>query len=244
MPSTRASPPRGWRSRHVAPTNFLLARVHQEMEDARARGPGWLLADPWEFKEFSFELPMHGAQTQRAALLHLVHPETFESITSKAMKQRLLAFSGYVRTESSDIDRQLVDIRAALTEEYGHPVVFWDPGIKARWSPTSTPGPVLAAQCLGVPGQSRQSTRSTERSRISQPSNGRSDSTERMSTTVTASTSGAPAVRPAFSRSEGRWRTYRARTRRSERAFTSSPKRSKDLNRGSTSGSIMSSIRY
>jgi 5-methylcytosine-specific restriction enzyme B len=41
-----------------------------------------LLAAPWAFKEFVFALPIQGAQTQRCALLHLVHPDTFESITS------------------------------------------------------------------------------------------------------------------------------------------------------------------
>lgn len=94
-----------------------------------------LLADAWQFKEFAFALPVHRAQTQRAALLHLVHPDTFESITSEEMKRRIAsAFNEYVTTESPDVDRQLEQIRAALTEEYGRPFGYWDPDVNARWS--------------------------------------------------------------------------------------------------------------
>jgi 5-methylcytosine-specific restriction protein B len=57
-----------------------------------------LLADPWAFKRFSFDLPARSAQSQRAALLNLVHPEAFEPITSEGTKKRIVgAFAEYVR---------------------------------------------------------------------------------------------------------------------------------------------------
>jgi 5-methylcytosine-specific restriction protein B len=108
-----------------------------------------LLADPWAFKEFVFALPIQGAQTQRCVLLHLVHPDTFESITSENMKQRIeRAFAEYVTTESGDVDRQLEEIRAALTEEYGRPIRYWDDDVKPRWAPPAAPPPEQTAWVL------------------------------------------------------------------------------------------------
>jgi hypothetical protein len=95
------------------------------------------LIDPWAFKRFSFDLPARSAQSQRAALLNLVHPEAFEPITSEGTKKRIAAaLSEYVQTDSPDVDRQLAEIRAALDEEYGRRFMFWDDDVRPRWSKT------------------------------------------------------------------------------------------------------------
>ena len=100
-----------------------------------------LLSDPWAFKRFSFDLPARAAQSQRAALLNLVHPEAFEPITSEGTKKKIAgAFSEYVQTDSPDIDRQLAEIRAALNEEYGRIFMFWDDDVRPRWSPEPANG--------------------------------------------------------------------------------------------------------
>jgi hypothetical protein len=82
-----------FRTRRPDQLTFLLEFLRQW----KALAPGnqdRLLTDAWDFKEFVFALPIRRAQTQRAALLHLVHPDTFESITSEGMKQRIAsAFS-------------------------------------------------------------------------------------------------------------------------------------------------------
>jgi MoxR-like ATPase/predicted RNA-binding protein with PUA-like domain len=100
-----------------------------------------LLSDPWAFKRFSFDLPARAAQSQRAALLNLVHPEAFEPITSEGTKKKIAAaFSEYVQTDSPDIDRQLAEIRAALNDEYGRIFMFWDDDVRPRWSPVPANG--------------------------------------------------------------------------------------------------------
>lgn len=113
---------------------FLLDTVRQwkrldEVERAR------LLDDPWAFKEFLFSLPIFAAYAQREALLHLVHPETFESIVSQGIKKDLdRAFSAYVVQPTDDVDRRLAQIRLGLTEELGRRFSFWDDDVKPRWS--------------------------------------------------------------------------------------------------------------
>ena len=46
--------------------------------------------DPWTFKDVLFAVPMpKGSYIQREALLHLVHPDTFESIVSRGYKEQI-----------------------------------------------------------------------------------------------------------------------------------------------------------
>jgi MoxR-like ATPase/predicted RNA-binding protein with PUA-like domain len=98
------------------------------------------LSDPWAFKRFCFDLPARSGQTQRAAVLNLVHPDAFEPITSEGTKKKIAAaFSEYVHTDSPDVDRQLEQIRAALNEEYGREFMFWDAEVLPRWSNGDAP---------------------------------------------------------------------------------------------------------
>ena len=73
------------------------------------------LADPWAFKAWLRDAPHDGAQAQREALLHLVHPDTFEAIVSLRVKQRIVhALSRHVPAGVDDLDRALAGIRAAM----------------------------------------------------------------------------------------------------------------------------------
>ena len=97
-----------------------------------------LLSDPWEFKAMIWELPLHAAYAQRLALLHLVHPDTFEPIVAREMKKRIVArFADRIMEPSDDVDRQLLQIRSALADEHGAPFNFWDKGIIEHWQPDS-----------------------------------------------------------------------------------------------------------
>ena len=49
-----------------------------------------LLADPWRFRDFVFGLEGIADQTQRHALIHLIHPDTFEDIVSQNMKRAIV----------------------------------------------------------------------------------------------------------------------------------------------------------
>lgn len=79
-----------------------------------------LLADPWAFKAMVFALPIDRAYAQREALLHIVHPDTFEAIVSREHKRDYAAhYRDLVTTPTGDVDRDLAQIRAALDQRYG-----------------------------------------------------------------------------------------------------------------------------
>ena len=113
--------------------------------------PTELLDDPWGFKEFALSIDLKGGLfgnntthhiTQRHALLHLVFPDTFQSIVSTNHKNTIAkAFSNYVSESSNDVDRRLMQIRSNLESELGRGMDFYDPDIQIRWDKGYTPPP-------------------------------------------------------------------------------------------------------
>lgn len=95
-----------------------------------------LLADPWQFKDFLFGLPLTAAYTQREALLHLVHPEAFQNIVSRDHK-RLIAesFNDRLAEQTDDVDRALAQIRESLQEERSDFGNFYESGVVEVWRP-------------------------------------------------------------------------------------------------------------
>ena len=122
---------------------FLIEFVEQwkdETPELRRR----LLADPWAFKDFAVQrvfrsklLQGHAGKTraQRAALLHLVFPDTFEAIVSDEHKKRIArAFADLVVTPEGDVDRRLEQIRSGLEPKYGSSDhLFFSREIRRRW---------------------------------------------------------------------------------------------------------------
>lgn len=87
----------------------------------------YLLDDPWGFKEMLWEVPIDSAYMQREVLLHLVHPDTFEPISVREDKEKIARlYAHLVLTPTDDIDRQLAQIREALTPRYGPNLNLWD----------------------------------------------------------------------------------------------------------------------
>ena len=94
------------------------------------------LDDPWTFKSWLRGVPHDGAQAQREALLHLVHPTVFEPIVSAGVKQRIVhALSRHVPAGVDDVDAALMGIRVALERRHGHGFQFIDPAIAPLWGP-------------------------------------------------------------------------------------------------------------
>jgi 5-methylcytosine-specific restriction enzyme B len=92
------------------------------------------LEDPWEFKRVLWQVPPDQAYTAREALLHLVHPDTFEPIVSRKWKERIVErFGLFVKEPTEDRDRKLVQIRERLSMEYGSAFEFYDEPVKAQW---------------------------------------------------------------------------------------------------------------
>lgn len=126
------------------PGTFYLARRDAQMSFLIEFGEAWkalpdadnakLLADPWAFKEFAFALPVHSAYSQREGLLHLVHTDTFEAIVSREHKQLLAKrFTSAVTAPAEDVDRQIIQIRTALTPTYGEEFDFYDERVRPQW---------------------------------------------------------------------------------------------------------------
>ena len=93
-----------------------------------------LLSDPWAFKAFAFDLPIHSAYTQRECLLHLIHTDTFEAIVSREHKQLIAKrYASLITEASDDIDRQLGQVRDALTSTFGPEFDFYDERVRPQW---------------------------------------------------------------------------------------------------------------
>lgn len=110
-----------------------------------------MLVDPWMFRDFLFTVESERADTQRSALLHIVFPDTFESIVSRSAKERIVAgFSDYVSDPDAPLDRQLADIRSGLETDYGEGFDYWRPELKEIWDPedSSSPGEETSAGLL------------------------------------------------------------------------------------------------
>ena len=102
-----------------------------------------LLDDPWAFKAFVMDLHLQSAlfdgsqetpAMQRQALLHLVHPDTFEFIMSLNQKNQIArAYEALLETPDEDVDRNLQLIRSALEEQRGQGFKFYDKPIRMQW---------------------------------------------------------------------------------------------------------------
>lgn len=121
---------------------FQLQLVLQFMESWKGLAgdeQGALLQDPWEFKSFLFEIPIHAAQMQREALLHIVHPDFFEDVVSQDAKKEITDHFSSLSSESpADVDRALATIRSRLEPRYGPAFSFYDEPILEQWKPTAT----------------------------------------------------------------------------------------------------------
>ncbi len=107
-----------------------------------------LLGDAFAFKAFLEGCRVHTGNTQFHALLHLVHPDGFESIVSPKHKSLIVAaFEDRIEGSHDDPDRNLLEIRRALEDEAGGPVNFYSEELKAQWKaedqskPTKFRGP-------------------------------------------------------------------------------------------------------
>jgi len=101
------------------------------------------LTDPWLFKDAVFAVEAPKAKVQQNALLHLVFPDTFEPIVADRHKKEIIkAFSDRMAEElSEDRDRSLLQIRNALTGEFGKGFSWYQRDVMALWSEKAGPAP-------------------------------------------------------------------------------------------------------
>lgn len=113
---------------------FYLVNFVKEWKSLGAPQTERALADAWIFKEIADSVPVRAAQSQRSALLHLVHPEVFEPTVSQHHKKLIVkAFGSLLDELPDDDDRALYEIRRLLTPKYGEDFNFYAPEIKSVW---------------------------------------------------------------------------------------------------------------
>ena len=117
-----------------------------------------LLESPWAFKEFLTAQPIDGATSQLNALLMMLFPHTFESTASREHKRRIIEAYSPLAGEATDIDRQLLAIRAAKADEFGADFSWYEPAVRRTWdpeaamaSPSNRPSTVDAALRAALP---------------------------------------------------------------------------------------------
>ena len=116
---------------------FVIRWKRLPVEDRRT-----LLNDPWRFKEFVFAIPARAARLQQHALLHLVHPDTFESIVSEPHKEQIAArFALPAEASETDLDRRLLLVRERLASDYGRDFTYYQDDVKSLWQPVDDPKP-------------------------------------------------------------------------------------------------------
>ena len=109
-----------------------------------------LLEDPWAFKEFLVARRFRSRRlvnkqnekrAQREALLHLVHPDTFEGTVSVDQKIGIAeakSFEPLLTEQTSDVDRKIFQIRRGLEDQL-EDFDFYDPEIRIRWDENYKP---------------------------------------------------------------------------------------------------------
>lgn len=93
-----------------------------------------LLADPWAFRQFVFGLEAVADQSQRNAVLHLIHPDAFEDIVNQTMKRDIAEGQAEPEEVGENIDRTLAAVRQRLNAQYCVGFSFYDPEVKALWT--------------------------------------------------------------------------------------------------------------
>ena len=113
--------------RYLAELARDWARVDQ---DRRAE----LLSDPWAMKTYLAGLTSFNP-LEMSALQHLLFPSVFEPIVSAAVKEKIAkTFAGMASVaEEGDLDKQLGNVRNALTPVLGESFHFYGSAVEPVW---------------------------------------------------------------------------------------------------------------
>jgi 5-methylcytosine-specific restriction enzyme B len=111
---------------------LFLATAALAWREAAPRDRRAALECPWTFRTWLWTVEVGGGQAQREALLHLVHPATYEAIVSREAKRRIADAFGEPPVEG-DLDRTLLALRARLAASHGAGFSFFAPPLAALW---------------------------------------------------------------------------------------------------------------
>lgn len=97
------------------------------------------LSDPWAFKGWLFSLPSHSGLSLREAILHYMHPDTFEIIINGGHKQKIASAFRDRAGGATDVDRALLAIRKSFEDEWDGPFDFYLDPVKGWWHDGQVP---------------------------------------------------------------------------------------------------------
>lgn len=133
-----AHPGVGFNTRRDLQVGYLIdfcLRLKQLEQGDRAV----LLKDPWALRDFADTTTMP-LREMRHIVLHLLHPESFERISSGTHKREIsTAFGDLVDISGLDVDEQLLAIRSKLTtlmprgNAPGNAIDFYHPPLLGVW---------------------------------------------------------------------------------------------------------------
>ncbi len=112
----------------------LIGELPQRCKRLTAERREQALTDPWAFSDLVSSIEVPSAQLQGAALLHLVHPDTFEAVLSIPHKERIAdTFANLLDQPSGDPDRDLLAIRPRLAGTYGKDFNYYTDRMRGLW---------------------------------------------------------------------------------------------------------------
>ena len=118
----------------------LLVEFAQRWKRLPPKSQTHALTAPWAFKDIVSSIDVPHSYPQEAALLHLVHPDTFEPIVSKSHRSLISkTFADRLDETSDDVDRDLYAIRGRLSETHGDGFHFYAGELRAQWDPEHSP---------------------------------------------------------------------------------------------------------
>lgn len=118
---------------------WLLVRFAERWTSAAPAERERWLKDPLVFRAMVFELHGVADQTQRHALLHLVHPDSFEDTVSQYHKRDIASLATDDEV-GPDVDATLAAVRRRLSAEFGDRFSFYSSDVRKLWD-TEPPAP-------------------------------------------------------------------------------------------------------
>ena len=203
---------------------WLLVRFAERWTAASAHERDNWLSDPIAFRAMVFSLEGVADQTQRHALLHLVHPDSFEDTVSQYHKRKMASLAEPSEEGEND-DATIARVRERLAKTYGDGFSFYQSEVRGLWDPEPEPTvePTTPEPALPEP-MSRLSRRFAAHGSSVDPAASAFQTGWR---TVRAGSASQTlfrlnSCRASVATSSGRWQTKQARTRQPAASTTSS----------------------
>ena len=119
---------------HIHASIRVIAEFCQQWKEQPEENRNISLDDPWRFKGDINSIDFPFSSTQKSALLHLVHPDHFEPITSRRNKNDIkISFSNLLTLRSDDIDKDLLAFRNELNKTYEEGFHYYDQDRRYVW---------------------------------------------------------------------------------------------------------------